>query len=130
MTALDDAKIHLMKAREYLEAADLANDHELYDSAISSAATSGVNSKDAICLKLTGTSTKTTKHADAVGELQAAGSMSKHGATPDRLAGLLDQLLAVKNRAQYAAVRFNHEDAATAISQAQQLLSGAIKIVN
>lgn len=130
MTALDDAKIHLMKAREFLEAADLANDHELYNSAISNAATSGINSKDAICLRLMGSSAKTTNHVNAVGELEAAGSMSKHASTTSRLAGLLDQLLVVKNRAQYAAFRFTHEDAALAVDHAQKLLNGAIAIVN
>jgi uncharacterized protein (UPF0332 family) len=130
MTVLDDAKIHLMKAREYLEAADLAHDHELYNSAISNAVTSGINSKDAVCLKLVGSSGKAANHSNAVGELEAAGAMSRHASTTRRLAGLLEQLLLLKNRAQYEAFRFAHDDAELAINQAQELLDNAIKIVN
>lgn len=43
MSVLDDAKSHLAKAREFLEAADIERDHELYNAAISNAVISGIN---------------------------------------------------------------------------------------
>jgi hypothetical protein len=60
MPALDDARAHLAKAREFLEAAELTNDLGLFNAAASSAVTSGINSKDAICLTLTGRTRKRT----------------------------------------------------------------------
>lgn len=129
MSVLDDAKIHLAKAREFLEAADVERDHELYNAAISNAVISGINSKDAICLTLTRTTMKSKNHVDAVGELEAAGAMTQHASTTGRLAGLLELLLAMKTRAQYAPYRFTHDDAVTAIEQAQKLLDGATTIV-
>ena len=50
MSALDEARAHLAKAREFLEAAELTNDLQLFNAAASNAVTSGINSKDAICL--------------------------------------------------------------------------------
>jgi len=51
MGALDDAHAHLSKSREFLDAAenDLVAEH--CNAATSSAVTSGINAKDAICLK-------------------------------------------------------------------------------
>lgn len=129
MTVLEDAKLHLMKAREFLEAADIDFDHDLYNAAISNAVISGINSKDAICLTLVRSSEKSMKHTNAVGELEAAGAMTRHASTTSRLAGLLEQLLTMKTRAQYAPYKFTHDDAASAVNDAQQLLDGAIKIV-
>jgi uncharacterized protein (UPF0332 family) len=128
MSVLDDAKSHLAKAREFLEAADIERDHELYNAAISNAVISGINSKDAICLTLTRTTQKSTNHVNAVGELEAAGAQTKHASTTSRLAGLLELLLAMKTRAQYAPYRFTHDDATTAIEQAQALLDAAMAI--
>lgn len=73
MTALDEAKAHLAKAREFLEAAELTNDLDLHNAAASSAVTSGINSKDAICLALTGRTNKSDNHNEAVAELRDAG---------------------------------------------------------
>lgn len=50
MTALSDARAHLRKAREFLEAAELNLDFELNNAATSSAVTGGINAKDAVCL--------------------------------------------------------------------------------
>jgi uncharacterized protein (UPF0332 family) len=70
MTALDEARAHLTKAREFLEAAELTNDLELFNAAASNAVTSGINSKDAICLTLTGRTRKADNHTEAVAELK------------------------------------------------------------
>jgi hypothetical protein len=52
MSALEQAKAPLAKAREFLEAAHLSNDLELYSAATSNAVIAGINAKDALCLKL------------------------------------------------------------------------------
>lgn len=66
MTALDEARAHLAKAREFLEAAELTNDLHLFNAAASNAVTSGINSKDAICFALSGRTRKSDNHAEAV----------------------------------------------------------------
>jgi uncharacterized protein (UPF0332 family) len=48
MTALEEAQLHLSKAREFLEAADASRDRKLYNAATSDAIISAINSKDAI----------------------------------------------------------------------------------
>jgi uncharacterized protein (UPF0332 family) len=130
MTVLEDAKIHLLKAREFLDAADVDSSHELYNAAISNAVISGINSMGAICLTLVRTTTKSANHTNAVGELEAAGAMTKHAGNTNRLAGIFERLLRIKNRAQYEPHRFTHDDATMSIDQAQQLLDGALTIVN
>lgn len=54
MRTLDEARAHLAKAREFLTAAELNLDLDLFNAATSNAVISGINSKDAICLRLTG----------------------------------------------------------------------------
>ena len=54
MSAMSGAHAHLAKAREFLEAAELEHSQDLYNAATSNAVLSGINSKDAICLKLAG----------------------------------------------------------------------------
>lgn len=51
-TALHDAEAHLAKAREFLTAAESAASQDLHNAATSNAVVSGINSKDAICLRL------------------------------------------------------------------------------
>lgn len=91
MTALAEAKAHLRKAQEFLEAAEVERDLELFNAATSSAVTSGINSKDAICLALTASTGKTDRHADAVSELRRAGPGTKP------LATILGRLLKLKS---------------------------------
>lgn len=52
-TPLQDAKAHLVKAQEFLAAAESEVSAERYNAATSNAVLSGINSKDAICLTLT-----------------------------------------------------------------------------
>ena len=91
MTALDDARAHLSKAREFLDAAELDLEVELYNAAASNAVTSGINAKDAICLALTGRTTKAVDHQDAVTELRSTGPSARP------LATTLARLLKLKN---------------------------------
>jgi len=50
--SVNDARAHLSKAREFLEAAEVNRDLELFNAATSAAVISGINSKDAICTTL------------------------------------------------------------------------------
>lgn len=123
MTAISDARAHLRKAREFLDAAEVSLDHDLFNATTSSAVTSGINSKDAICLALTGRAAKTDSHANAVSELRQAGPSAKQFATT------LGRLLKLKNRSQYQTVDVARADAEKAIEWAAKLLDGATAIV-
>ena len=72
MTVSEEAQLHLAKAREFLEAVEGSRDRKLYNAATSDAIISAINSKDAICLALTGRTSKSDNHADAVPELKRA----------------------------------------------------------
>ena len=118
------AKDHLAKAREFLEAAELNDEFELYSAAVSNAVTSGINSKDAICLKLTRRTAKTDDHSAAPAELKASGPL---GAS---LAPTLTRLLGLKPRAQYQSKQMTNTQAASAVGWAQRLYEGAEGVLN
>lgn len=124
MGALDDARAHLAKAREFLEAARLNADLSLFNAAASAAVISGINSKDAVCLRLTGATRKADGHAEAVAELKAAGPA---GAA---LAPTLSRLLKLKTRSQYQSASVAAADAAKAVGWAARLLEGAETVVS
>jgi uncharacterized protein (UPF0332 family) len=119
VTALDEARAHLAKAREFLEAADLTNDLQLYNAAASNAVTSGINSKDAICLALTGRTKKSDNHAEAIAELKGAGSAGRDSSTT------LSRLLRLKSKSQYQAASVSAADAAKSIDWAARLFETA-----
>ncbi len=73
MTALEEAQLHLAKAREFLDAAETSRDLGRYNAAASDAVISAINCKDAICLALTGRTGKSDNHAQAVDELKRSG---------------------------------------------------------
>lgn len=123
MGALDDARAHLAKAREFLEAAQLNHELDLFDAATSNAVTSGINSKDAICLQLTGRTGRTDNHEDAAGELARSGPGGR------QLAPTLRRLLKLKTRAQYLTAPTAASDAVRAIDWATRLLEGAQRVV-
>ena len=123
MTALDTARAHLDKAREFLQAAELVLDLELYNAAASNAVIAGINAKDAICLKLTGRTAKTDTHEPAVKELRAAGPGTSE------LATTLGRLLRLKPKSQYQQASVSASDAAKAVEWAERLVEGATRIV-
>lgn len=123
MSALSDARAHLRKAREFLDAAELSLDGDLHNAATSSAVTSGINAKDAVCLALTGTTGKSENHLEAVAELRAAGQASRS------LAPTLGRLLKLKNKSQYQTVDVARADAVKAVGWATTLVDGASGIV-
>jgi hypothetical protein len=124
MTALQDARAHLAKAREFLEAAKFDLDLDLFNAATSDAVIAGINAKDAICLRLTGTTRKSDNHADAVAELKAAGPA---GAA---LAPTLSRLLKLKTKSQYQSASVAANDANKAIEWATRLVEGAEEVVS
>jgi uncharacterized protein (UPF0332 family) len=119
VAALDEARAHLAKAREFLEAAELTNDLALYNAAASNAVTSGINSKDAICLALTGRTRKSDNHAEAVAELKGAGAVGRDCGTT------LSRLLKLKSKSQYQADPVSAADASKSIDWAARLLESA-----
>ena len=123
MSALSDARAHLRKAREFLDAAGLSLDCDLYNAATSSAVTSAINAKDAISLALTGKTAKSENHAEAVVELRAAGPATKS------LATTLGRLLRLKNKSQYQTRDVARADAVKAVAWATTLVEGAAGIV-
>jgi hypothetical protein len=110
--ARDDARSHLRKAREFLDAAGLELNRELYTTAASSAVLAGINAKDAICLQLTGRTGKSDDHRAAVPELAAAGPAGKV------LESTFRRLLGLKTTAQYQAAPIGGTDATKAVGWA------------
>ncbi|UMG91401.1 HEPN domain-containing protein [Nocardioides sp. TF02-7] len=123
MSALEDARAHLAKAREFLQAAQFNLDVELFNAATSDAVISGINSKDAICLRLTGTTRKADNHNEAVAELKAAGPA---GAA---LAPTFSRLLKLKTKSQYQSASIAKAEANKAVEWATRMLDGAESVV-
>lgn len=123
MSALIDARSHLQKAREFLDAAHVSLDWEQFNAATSNAVISGINSKDAICLRLTGTTKKADNHGEGVAELKAAGPVGA------KLAPTLSRLLTLKTKSQYQSLSVAAGDAKKAIDWATRLLEGAEEVV-
>ncbi len=123
MTALRDAELHLRKAEEFLTAAEFNLDMKLFNATTSDAVVSGINSKDAICLKLTGRTEKSDDHHAATTELRKAG---KAGAV---LAVTLQRLLKLKTKSQYQTVSVARQDARDAVEWARKLYEGAKVVV-
>ena len=124
MTALSEARAHLEKAREFLDAAQTSLEFEQFNAATSNAVLSGINSKDAVCLTLSGRTRKADNHAEAVAELKAAGP------TGASLAPTLSRLLKLKTKSQYQSVSIAISDARKALEWATRLLEGAEEAVS
>lgn len=123
MGTLDQARGHVRKAKEFLDAGELALDHDMFDVATSNAVLSGINAKDAICLKLTGKSDKTQDHNDASAELKKAGPKAA------TVAGDLTRLVSSKAKAQYQSTAMARSEAVRAIERAQRLYDVAVEVV-
>lgn len=124
MSSLGAARTHLAKAREFLEAAHATRELELYNAAASSAVSSGINSKDAICLTLTGRTGKGDNHDEARAELRAAGPVGRE------LGPTLDRLLGLKSKAQYQQAAVSAGEAMKAVEWATRLLDAAQDVVS
>jgi uncharacterized protein (UPF0332 family) len=123
MGALEEAKNHLKKAREFLEAAQATCDLNLYDAAASNAVIAGINSKDAICLKVVGRTDKSENHNAALNELSRSGPDGKS------VAPIFSRLLALKPKAQYAPGSVSAAEAKRAVEWAELLYEKAHSVV-
>ena len=119
MNSLAAAQAHLVKAREFLDAAGVSLDLEQYNAAASNAVISAVNSKDAICLKRLGATMKSDNHADAAKELSSAGEDSA------RLGPTFKRLLAVKSKSQYQSAAITPSAARIAFGNAEKMYESA-----
>jgi uncharacterized protein (UPF0332 family) len=123
MTTLSEARSHLAKAKEFLVAAESNLDDGYLNAATSNAVTSGINAKDAMCLRLTGRTSKSDNHSDAVDDLRRAGRAAAAHATT------LRRLLGLKNRSQYDTRGITAGDASKAVHWARTLHQAAVEIV-
>ena len=123
MSALTSAQAHPAKAREFLEAAEVNRELQLYNAATSNAVTSGINSKDAICLTLTGRTDKGDNHDEARAELRDAGPSGR------ALEPTLGRLLRLKPKAQHQQASVAGSDADKAVEWATRLFDGAQEVV-
>lgn len=123
MGVAQTAQLHLDKAGEFLAAAriDLAAGH--VNAATSNAVLAGINAKDAVCLKLTGVTSKSDDHRGAVAELRSAGESGAN------LAPVLARLLGLKTRSQYQTTSVARSDAVKAIQWAARLHESADDIL-
>jgi hypothetical protein len=88
----------------------------LFNAAASSAVTSGINSKDAICLTLTGRTRKADNHLEAVAELNAAGPAGRETTST------FSRLLKLKTKSQDQSASIAAADAAKSIDWAARML--------
>lgn len=119
MSRRDQARAHLDKAAEYLDAARVVLDHGFHNATCSLAVTSGINAKDAICLLSVGHSDKSDQHDAAIAELRKSGPV---GAA---LAPTLDRLLSKKAKSQYSSISMTPSDAEDATKRAARLFDAA-----
>lgn len=124
MGALEEARQFLAKAREFLEAAQVNLDLNLFNAATSNAVTSGINAKDAICLKVTGRTSKSDDHNAAVDQLVRSGPDGKS------VAPTLRRLLTLKQKAQYQEMSASAADAKRAIKWAELIYEKAQNVVS
>lgn len=124
MGALEEARQYLAKAREFLEAAQVNLDLDLFNAATSNAVISGINAKDAICSKVTGRTGKSDDHNAAVDELSRSGPDGKS------VAPTLRRLLTLKQKAQYQEMSVAAADAKRAIKWAELIYEKAQEVVS
>ena len=80
MTRKDEARPHLAKAQEYLDAARLVLEYGHNNAACSLSVTAGINSKDVVCILSTGRTDKSDSHDKAVEDLSKSGPAGAHAA--------------------------------------------------
>jgi len=123
LTVLEDARLHLAKARDFLDAAEIRLDLGLNNAAASDAVIAAVNSKDAICIALTGRTGKSDNHTQAVEELGRSGPVGAE------LTSTLSRLLNLKTRSQYASRSVSAADAGKAVEWANRMYMTAEGVV-
>ena len=115
----EEARLYLAKAREFLEAAQVNIELDLFNAATSNAVTSGINAKDAICSKVTGRTGKSDDHSTAVNELSRSGPDGKS------VAPTFHRFLNLKQKAQYQEASIAGADAKRAVKWAELIYEKA-----
>ena len=123
MTALEEARLHLAKAQNSSTPPRPAATSVSNNAATSDAVISAINSKDAICLALTGRTGKSDNHAQAVEELKRSGPAGAE------LTSTLSRLLNLKTRSQYASRSVSAADAGRALEWASRMHMTAESVV-
>jgi len=119
MTRKDDARPHLDKAEEYLQAAMIVAQDHRYNAACSLAVTSAINAKDVICILSVGFTDKSDSHDKAVAELRKSGPIGA------QIAPTFSKLLSRKTKAQYSAPSVGVSDALDAVKRAERVFAVA-----
>lgn len=119
MSSREKARLHVAKAEEFWIAARMVWEQGHVNATCSLAITSGINSKDAICLLTVGKSDRSDDHRTAVDELR------RSGLTGAALAPTFGRLLAKKSTSQYASASLTRRDAEEALSRAERLMEAA-----
>jgi cobalamin-dependent methionine synthase I len=114
---------YIWPRRENFLTAETSRDLGLDNAAASDAVISAINSKDAICIALTGRASKSDNHAQAVNELRRSGTVGAE------LASTLSRLLNLKTRSQYASRSVSAADAGKAVEWASRMRTTAEGVV-
>lgn len=113
----------MVKSREFLDAAILALEAEMFNAASSNAVLSAINSKDAICLKRTGRTNKPEGHDEGAVELERSCAEGRE------IVPTFRRLLRVKPKAQYQEGAVSRSDALKAVAQAERMWQVAQRVV-
>lgn len=124
MTRKDEARPHLEKAQELLDAARLVLEYGHNNAACSLSVTAGINSKDVVCILSTGRTDKSDSHDKAVEDLSKSGPAGAHAAPT------LKRLLTKKTKSQYSAPSVTQSDAEQCVKQAGRLVDDAKELFN
>lgn len=124
MTVKRDARPHLDKATEYLDAARIVLAEGYYNPAVSLAVTAGINSNDVICILSVGHTDRSDNHDKAVDKLR------KSGPTGKKMADTLGRLLGKKTKSQYSSGSVSATDANDAVTRAGRLVDAARDLFN
>lgn len=113
--------LKLAKSAEFLLGAEVL-EADMFDAAVSLAASAAVNAADVIQLLAAGEIRQGRDHTQAVGTLRKAGQV--------RAASNLSYCLSVKQKAQYASKRCTAVESRTAVLRAQRILSRARQLAS
>lgn len=119
MSRKEEARPHLNRAEEYLDAARLILKHHHNNAACSLAVTSGINSKDVVCILSVAYADKSDNHA------KAAEDLKKSGPVGAKMAPTLRRLLGGKSKVQYSPTSVTATDAEQAVTRAGRLFDDA-----
>ncbi len=122
----NQAKAFLDKAEEYLLAAQMSEEGQLWTAAAGAAIHAGISAKDAIAVALTGSTAKHQDHARAADEL---GVILGEDAEKPRAVRAIRDLLASKTDVEYTHRRTAEPKARLLVRRAETLVEIARRVV-